>query len=80
MPRILRQEARPSQTRHRIRTTGVGRVDEDGRSTEAGCAAAAAAENGFADEYGDFVDDAGVAGVAGVAVVVGAVKGIVEVV
>jgi hypothetical protein len=74
VPRILRQEAQPSQNRHRTRTTGVGRVVEDGRSIEAGVAAAADNDVVVVDENDSFVDD------FEVAVIVGAVRVIVEVV
>lgn len=73
LPRTLRQEARPSRSRHRTRTTGVDRVVADGPSIEAAVAVAAA-------DIGGEDDDVAVVDEVGVAVVVGAVGGIVEVV
>ena len=74
LPKILRQEARPSRSRHRTRTIGVGKVVADGPLIEA-----AAAVADIAGEDDDVVVEDEV-GVAVVAVVVGAVKGVVEVV
>lgn len=79
LPRIPRQEARPSRSRHRTRTTGVGRVVADGPSAEA---AVAVGDIGAGDDDDDVVAVVVVAvdDEVEVAVVVGAVRGIVEVV